>query len=134
MLLMAGCGGDNADPREEDRKEIRELVERINSAVSNGDAAAWCAVFSPASVTETFGSPARCRLETGEVIKGQDSGRRLELEGIAFDGDDAARVRFTGTAGEANLSRVDGEWYLDLLQAADANPIPGDARASGDAD
>jgi len=131
-LLLIGCGGENDDPRAEDRAAIGELVERINSAVSTGDAAAWCAVFSPESVTETFGSPARCRSETGAVIKGQDSGRRLEVDGIAFDGDDAARVSFTGTAGEANLSRIDGEWYLDLLQAADADPLPGDERAGAE--
>lgn len=132
-LLLAGCGGGNGDSRTEDRAAIGDLVERINSAVSTGDASAWCGVFSPESITETFGSPARCRSETGAVIKGQDSGRRLEVQGIAFDGDDAARVSFTGTAGEANLSRIDGEWYLDLLQPADADPLPqgGDAGEGG---
>lgn len=130
-FVLSGCGGGGDDPREQDRVEIEAVVDRINSAVSNGDAAAWCSVFSPESVTETFGSPARCRVETEKVIEGQDSGRKLVVKAIAFDGGDAARVAFTGAAGEANMSKVDGQWYLDLLQEADADPVPGGDPSAG---
>ena len=130
-FVLSGCGGGSDDPREQDRVEIEAVVERINSAVSNGDAAAWCSVFSPESVTETFGSPARCRVETEKVIEGQESARLLEVKAIAFDGSDAARVAFTGAAGEANMSKVGGKWYLDLLQEADADPVPGGEPSGG---
>lgn len=130
-IALAGCGGGSDDARQEDRVAIEGVVERINTAVADGNAAAWCDVFSPESVTETFGSPGRCRTETEKVIAGQDADRRLRIEAIAFDGADAARVRFSGAAGEANMSRVDGEWYLDLLQEVDAEPIPPEPGQSG---
>ena len=123
-LAISGCGGGKADSRQEDRVAIERLVERINAAVADSDPAGWCAAYSPESITETFGSPARCRRETAEVIAGSDSGRRLRIEGIAYQGDDGARVAFEGAAGEANLTRIDGSWYLDLLQEVDAEPVP----------
>jgi hypothetical protein len=120
LSLVACGGGDEGDSREQDRVAI----ERINTAVAESDAAAWCEAFSPESVTETFGSPARCRRETAAVIEGSDRGRRLRLEAVAYEGEDRARIRFSGAAGEANLTRIDGEWYLDLLQEVDARPVP----------
>lgn len=124
VAFLSGCGGDDGNPRQADRAEIEALVAEINTAVAERDAAAWCAVFTPESVADTFGSPARCRAETEKVIAGSDQSRRLQITGIAFEGDDAARVRFSGTAGEANLTRVDGEWYLDLLQEVEVEPAP----------
>ena len=124
LSLVACGGGDEGDSREQDRVAIEALIERINTAVAKSDAASWCEAFSPESVTETFGSPARCRRETAAVIEGSDRGRRLRLEAVAYEGEDRARVRFSGAAGEANLTRIDGEWYLDLLQEVDARPVP----------
>ncbi len=123
-LALSACGGENSDPREADREGIESLVERINTAVADRDPAAWCEAFSPESVTETFGSPGRCQRETASVIEASGESPRLRLEGIAFDGDDRARISFRGGGDEANLTRVDGQWYLDLLQEVDARPIP----------
>lgn len=124
VLAVSACGGEEGEGRPEDRAAIEGLVERINGAVADSDAAGWCDAYSPQSITETFGSPARCRRETASVIVGSDRGRRLRIEAIAYQGDDRARVRFRGAAGEANLTKVDGEWYLDLLQEVDVEPVP----------
>ena len=123
-LALPACGGGDSDPRQADREGIEALVEQINTAVAERDAAAWCRAFSPESVTETFGSPARCQRETASVIEASGETRRLRLEGIAFDGVDRARVSFRGGGDEANLTRVDGQWYLDLLQEVNARPVP----------
>lgn len=128
---LLGCGGDGSDSRQADREGIETLVEQINTAVAERDAAAWCSAFSPESVTETFGSPARCQRETSSVIEASGETRRLRLEGIAFDGDDRARVSFRGGGDEANLTRVDGRWYLDLLQEVNARPVPQGESAIG---
>lgn len=130
-IFLSGCGGDDESPRQADRAEIEALVAEINTAVAERDAAAWCAVFTPESVADTFGSPARCRAETEKVIAGSDQSRRLRITGIAFEGNDAARVRFSGTAGEANLTRVDGQWYLDLLQEVEVEPAPAGDEGAG---
>ncbi|MFZ9669423.1 MAG: hypothetical protein ACO3CR_06180 [Solirubrobacterales bacterium] len=130
-IWLSGCGGDDGSPRQADRAEIEALVAEINTAVAERDAAAWCSVFTPASVAETFGSPARCRTETEKVIAGSDQSRRLRITGVSFEGEDAARVRFSGTAGEANLTRVDGEWYLDLLQEVEVEPAPAGDEGTG---
>ena len=130
-IFLSGCGSDDGSPRQADRAEIEVLVAEINTAVAERDAAAWCAVFTPESVADTFGSPARCRAETEKVIAGSDQSRRLRITGIAFEGDDAARVRFSGTASEANLTRVDGEWYLDLLQEVEVEPAPAGEEGTG---
>lgn len=124
VLALSACGGEDSDPRQADREGIEALVEQINTAVAERDAAAWCRAFSPESVTETFGSPARCQRETASVIEASGETRRLRLEGIAFDGVDRARVSFRGGGDEANLTRVDGQWYLDLLQEVNARPVP----------
>lgn len=124
VLAVSACGGEGGGTRPEDRAAIEGLVERINGAVADSDAAGWCEAYSPESITETFGSLARCRRETASVIAGSDQGRRLRVEAIAYEGDDRARIRFQGVAGEANLTKVDGEWYLDLLEEVDAEPIP----------
>ena len=131
VIFLGGCGGDDESPRQADRAEIEALVAEINTAVAERDAAAWCSVFTPASVADTFGSPARCRTETEKVIAGSDESRRLRITGVAFEGEDAARVRFSGTAGEANLTRVDGEWYLDLLQEVEVEPAPAGGEGTG---
>ena len=54
VLAVSACGGEEGEGRPEDRAAIEGLVERINGAVADSDAAGWCDAYSPQSITETF--------------------------------------------------------------------------------
>ena len=131
-LSLYGCGGSEEEERAGDRAGIEALVGKLNAAIVARDAAGWCRVFSPSSIEGVFGSVARCRRETAQVIESGGSPQRLEVAEVAF-ADDSARVTFEGRAGDANLVLEDGEWYfsLDQLVQPDGQEEPGGEAQDG---
>ena len=125
---LIGCGGSDDGDRPEDRARIEALVAELNGAIQSSDPAGWCAVFSPSSVDSTFGSVARCRKETAQVLKNGGSPDPVAISDVVFV-DDTARVAFEGRAGDANVVLEDGSWYFSLDQQVD--PATGDGSVNG---
>jgi hypothetical protein len=130
VLAVTGCGGDDSS-QEADRDAIAETVASINTAVSEGDGAAYCALLEPATFfgaetpDATFDSQAQCASETDRILKQAGDQPSLEIEGIRFEGDDAALATFTGRNGEARFVQVDGTWYLSLGASEAAREVEG---------
>lgn len=116
--VLLGCGNSEDGDRPEDRAQIEALVADLNEAIRKNDPSGWCRVFSPSSVNGVFGSTARCRRETAQVLKSGGSPESVAIADIAFV-DETARVSFDGRAGDANVVLEDGKWYFSLDQQVD---------------
>jgi ketosteroid isomerase-like protein len=141
-LAVSGCGGDDSS-QEADRAAISDTVASINSAVSEGDGAAYCALLEPATFfgadtpDATFDSQEQCARETDQILEQAGDQPALEVEEITFEGDDAALATFTGRSGEARFVKVDDTWYLSLGASEASRAIEGStengAEGAGDA-
>jgi hypothetical protein len=130
VLAVSGCGGDDSS-QEADRAAITETVGSINTAVSEKDGAAYCALLEPASFfgadtpDAAFDSQAQCARETDQILEQAGDQPALEVDEITFEGDDAALATFTGRNGEARFVKVDDTWYLSLGASDAARAVEG---------
>ncbi len=130
-LLAAGCGSSDDSTSEADEKEIRELVADVNEATAEKDASAFCLLIQPSAIEETFHDIDRCVSETRKILDTAGEQPKLEVEDIEVDGD-VATLRFTGNAGgEANVIREGGQWYVPLVNAAQAGDASGSELPDG---
>lgn len=115
-LLAVGCGNSDDSTSQEDEKEIKELVAKVNQATESKDASAFCLLIQPSAVEETFIDIDRCVRETRPLLKQAGAQPALEVESVEFDGD-LAKVTFAGgTSNEATFVREGGQWYVPIDQ------------------
>jgi hypothetical protein len=128
VLLLGGCGGDDASAE----REVRETVSGYFTALSSRDFAAACSALSPSFRRELttyaarafpdLGSPgcepiaARIAAANGE--RAVELQRRVRVGEVALDGDRAtARL---GPGQTAELRRIDGAWLIDTIDFSGA--------------
>lgn len=135
-LGAAACGGsddDDASSGGSDRQQARATVERLYTAIADGDAEQVCEQLNEdarkqleqgalggdesASCAESF----QKFLDQAEEAGGLDLTLKAKVKSVEVTGDSAvAKVSFgRGRNGDIPLEKVDGEWKLE---AAGATP------------
>lgn len=114
VLLLAGCGGSS------DEDQVSEVVADFATALSDGDYAAACEMYSPEShefFEDTKEVTGGCETGIERVYSGL-SDEKLEaygeVEDVTIEGDRATAEQASGDY--TILQNVDGEWLLTLDQ------------------
>jgi hypothetical protein len=129
VALPLGCG--DGDGSGEDEDQIREALERTESAIRDRDIEAFCASTAP-SYVESLGGQAKCAeaFETDILFTAKTEPVAMEADDIEFEGEGAVVTLTNGFT--VNFVDEDGSWYFEpfappgKVTATVPVPDPGD--------